>query len=141
MFLLTDGGENASMEKEPQLQRRVLESGVRVFGMISFPKADTMLLPQPLSDRELQQIPALMAITGGDSTTFRWELRRLRMLRDDVRAQLGRLVRNMSESYQVSITLKRPIASFRSWKLAASGDLAGSKDWTLLYPQRLTPCN
>ena len=38
MFLFTDGGENASMEKEPQLQRRILESGVRVFGIISFAK-------------------------------------------------------------------------------------------------------
>ena len=34
ILLVTDAGENASMEKEPQLQKRLLESSVRVFALL-----------------------------------------------------------------------------------------------------------
>lgn len=142
MFLFTDGGENASMEKEPQLQRRILESGVRVFGIISFAKIFVSLLPQPLSEREKQQVPDVIAITGGDFIAFRWEVRGVYgdIMRNAVRAELRRLIMDMSESYRVDISLKQPILGFPKWKLSVKGSV-GNKHLTLLYPQKLAPCN
>src|SRR5258705_4374940 len=88
------------------------------------------------------QVPDVIAITGGDFIAFRWEVRGVYgdMMRNAVRDELRRLIREIRESYRVDISLKQPIFGFPKWKLSVKGSL-GHRQLTLLYPQKLAPCN
>lgn len=143
MLLFTDGGDNVSMEREQPLQRQVLASGIRIFGVIGFPKIFRSPLPYPLTDRELLRVPDAIAITGGHSVVFRWEQpgKFLDELRGLLRAQLPRLVRNLSESYKLELTLERPVSRFENLRLSVSNGHAEGKRLNVLHQQKLAPCN
>jgi hypothetical protein len=143
ILLVTDADDDASMEKAAPLQRQVLESGIRIFGIIGFPKIFRSFLPYPLTDDELRLVPDAMAITGGHGLVFRWEQpgRFLDELRNQLRGEIPRLIRDISESYKLELNLRRPISRFENFRLSIRDRRPDRKDFNLLYPHKLAPCN
>jgi von Willebrand factor type A domain len=143
IFLLTDGGDNASMEKTPALARELLESDVRVFGLIGFPPPLISAVAPPPQPAEVRLIPDAIPITGGQHAAFRWVVKGPLAdgLMKNVLASAARFVLAISYSYRLELVLDRRIDSYKRWQLDVKQGSAKRTPHYIAFPQRLAPCN
>jgi len=138
IFVITDGKENSSMEKEPELQRYLLSAGVRVFGVIGVDTLRAHLLGLAPSPRD--PTPNLFDTTGGLNVRLSWEVAGGRNtfhpeLSHDA---LAMLLQEMTTWYQVQITLGQPIHKYFPLNIDARKSGAGSL--LVRAPRKVAPC-
>ena len=139
IFVVTDGQENSSMEKEPQLQRYLLSAGVRVFGVIGVDTLRARVLglgPSPLG---ADPTPNVFDTTGGLSVRLSWEVAggRNTFHPELSRDALAMLLQEMTTWYQVQITLGQPIHKYFPLDIEARKS-GGSL--LLRFPRKVAPC-
>jgi hypothetical protein len=152
IYLITDGGDNASQTKSSDIKKRLQTAGVRLYGFL--------LVAPPARTRPPEEgpgeLPELASESGGTLMTFEpgykdsYLLERSRGLSFSDLSEKGRAElltaatrpRNAINSfYRLDLRLSAPLDKPRDLKLEAledSGKL--NKHVLMLYPQRLMPC-
>lgn len=138
IFVVTDGQENSSMEKEPQLQRYLLSAGVRVFGVIGVDTLRAGVVGLAPSPRDTT--PNVFEITGGLSLRLPWQVagRRNKFHPELSRDALAMLLQEMTAWYQVQITIGQPIQKYSPLNIDARK--SGSGNLLLRFPTKVAPC-
>jgi hypothetical protein len=136
IYLITDGGENASLEKHSFVERTLLESGVRLFGFFFDER-----WPSDPEGSGLSDIIDLVDDTGGVAlalpppSTMSEEM--LSWLDFSVHTQL----RQISQFYSLEVALSREVD--KPGKLLLTFAKPGDEPWharSLSYPRKLFPC-
>jgi len=140
--LITDGVDNASNTHPTQVRKALLRSGVRLFGLLiadpSFPGRDLVQegfgFPEDLRGLVVDSGGSIMTLTYPDPTAPRrpWSQAMLSYAR-----QLGV---EISEFYELNLTLPGPLSKPREWKLEVV-DSKVNKHLQIVYPRQLASCN
>lgn len=132
ILIVTDGGDNTSRVSLSELERSLLQGGIRLF-------AATM--PDPLGYRRLGEesegpryLQDLAEISGGAIRTWRpdWQI---------AAVEIRDFVELMGAAYVADVQVSEHLMKPTRWKLELTSE--AKKKWkgvTLLYPQKILPC-
>jgi hypothetical protein len=154
IYLISDGGENASKVKDTQFRDVLVSAGVRLFALITVEQLPSRSrTPEEAGGPDW--LSGLVTATGGDFTIlkgdpdFHWNS--LPRPQTAVKMpSLGRRVltfatagfdEEMTEYYRVAIKLPEPLDKPRDLDLDAL-DAKGKRNshWLIVYPHRLAAC-
>ncbi|MGH9862296.1 MAG: VWA domain-containing protein [Candidatus Acidiferrales bacterium] len=140
VYLLTDGGDNASHAKSRDVEDALLASGTRLFALLL---PDPTVRPEPEMYFGPESLRRFAEACGGSLNVvgtkhFNLSEKELAALAEEARRKF---YSPMATFYLVKIELPQNPDKPRSWKLEVV-DPAGRKrkDLTVLYPQKLLPC-
>lgn len=142
MYVIGDGGENASRTRYGDMERQLFVSGIRLYAFGLFdPRVEPWVpLPRPLfSPPPNYRLQATAARTGGgwiDVEVFAVD-ERLKELGVATR----QLYEQMGDFYRLEVELPQGSDKPRDWKLEVV-DSRGKrrKDLEVVYPRKLAPC-
>lgn len=140
---ITDGHDNASRINFPEVRRRFLSAGVRLFCFFvrdsSLSRART-IIGEPF---RLEDLAGLVQATGGDFASIevisppslpKWD-------HTAVESGTTILAREMMEFYRVGLRLPQPLDKVRDLKFQVLDESSKkSSHLRIIYPQRLAPC-
>lgn len=150
IVLISDGGENASHEREGQVKRDFLESGVRLFTfLLLIAPANSGGTPEEVSGPSFFE--SLSEATGGQRLVFLpheglsarkfFPTKLKENDHETVRSLARSLAQEISDSYILQIKLPEPVDMAREWKLEVVDPASKKKPaWKVIYPRRLAPC-
>jgi hypothetical protein len=148
MYLITDGGENASHVSSTEVRRRLVSSGSRIFVTLL---TDRLSGNRNRSPEELggpDEMAAMARATGGaifgpvTKTQFGLTLAGGEFNQNlSASDALKHLYQTMFEGYRVEIELPREVDKWREWKLELSKEKRQQfKDARFGYTRDLAPC-
>ena len=147
LYLVSDGGDNASRAQFDEVSRRLTSNNVRLF--VSLVVGDLGEItgvgyrsPTPEETKGPTDMRGLVRKTGGKMIvpfTSRVHVQPKEMER--ISAALNIFHHNMIHSYRMEVELPVPLAKERNWELkAADQNRERWKDATIIYPEKLEPC-
>jgi VWA domain-containing protein len=147
VYVLTDGGDNASTHSTSDLIRRLAVTPVRIFAVLLYRSAGyrTQTSEEISGPDELSEV-ALKS--GGEIlTAAQWHFGRIALSADAERKlkteeTLSRLYQAIMQDSLLEIQLPFPIEKNERWELKLSG--AARRQWKgaqITYPTTLTSCN
>jgi hypothetical protein len=151
IFLVTDGGENASHSREDQVIRALLESGARLFVFLTLTSRERRGSFAEVEAPE--KVLHLAQATGGACVPYPFSEWDGPAILNEVEAEMrandpkaiptmaGVLIREMSEFYSLQIKLPQPVDKVRNWKLEAVSPGSKKNPYVgAIYPHMLAPC-
>lgn len=146
IYVISDGGDNASKAGLRKVERALLESGVRLFGFLLPERVFVGRSPVPELRYEGYVVRELAEQSGGAVLTVEPEglSHSIRLDEKDVEkltVEASRMYRRMLRYYRVEVELAREVDKPRGWKLEVV-DKRGKrrKDLKVIYPRKLVPC-
>ena len=135
IFLVTDGGDNASKSRARDVFDALQGSGVRVF-VIGLFETPELRGRTPEEEGGPAFLFRLVQSSGGD-----WWWWRTDQIERDIPARVRLLAQEMAEFYALRIKLPEPIDKSRDWKLVLSRyDTKKKAAIRLIFPHQLAPC-
>jgi len=146
MYVITDGGDNASKTGRSELETALVTSGVRLFAFMPLTHFDL------LRSRALQEATGpsamldLAQVTGGNvfshTSPTTWFIPSEKERRQQMRFALGRLYNQMGRQDRLEIRLAAPVDKPRGWKLEIVDENGKpNRELEVLYPRKLMPCS
>lgn len=139
IYIVTDGGENASATRRSKLQEAVRESGVRLFTLML--PTDRYASPIEFADRE--NLTALSNESGG---FVRWldtgigVLAFDERLRQELRVQAAQLSLQISGFYALAVNFSENPPKNKRWEVTLLESGKHKKDAWVGYPHEVPPC-
>lgn len=144
LYLISDGGDNASRTKGDDVTNRLTSNGVRLF--VSLVVADHHL-DNHLSPEEHDGPKTLYEMvkkTGGEMIQpfTEGDLPNKLNEAEKIANAMDAFHRKMIYSFRLELELSKPLNKWRSWELKSSGDNKEKwKDVRLVYPSQLAACS
>lgn len=143
LFLITDGGENASHSKGAEVRERLLSAGVRLFAfLLVLPLSSRMRTPEEATGPSL--LRELVDATGGELAILArgWSAGIGTREQEQILLTALGMTAEINGFYSLSFRLAEPLAKAGRWKLEAV-EPTGLKRSRLrvVYPQTLAPCH
>jgi hypothetical protein len=141
IYLISDGQNTYSKTSWDDVERALLERGVRLF-VFHFREIGASRRNQVrLGWNKLRH---LVQVSGGDTLAYRYHPRDPELTAEkesDLLRSLGLLYQQMQEFQHLEIQLPVELKKPRKWKLEAVDERGEKrKDLTVLYPRKLMPC-
>ncbi|HXJ86862.1 MAG TPA: VWA domain-containing protein [Candidatus Binatia bacterium] len=139
IYVITDGGENASQIARAKVQRALRESGVRLFALI-------LPLNPPYGEEELYGSRELVSMShdSGGSDESVDAVRLAREVDEELKKQLRiyseRMAQQISGFYALSVELPDNPQKPRHWEVAVIHSVRNRKDVWVGYPHDVLPC-
>jgi Mg-chelatase subunit ChlD len=134
IYLISDGGENASQTRLREVKRELLASGIRMFAFRLTDKYFRAATSEPMLLEDLTSTTggAIVHFEGGPSAREH----------DHFHSVLDRGYDEMAHFYQVEIELPSSLKRERQLRLEAVDEQGKKrKDVQVFYPQELPPCS
>jgi hypothetical protein len=147
LYLVSDGGDNASRAQFDEVSRRLTSSNVRLFvSLVVRDLGETSGVgyrsPTPEEAKGPTDMRDLVRKTGGKMIvpfTSRLHVQPKEM--EQISAALNIFHQNMIRSYRMEVELPVPLVKKRNWELKpADQNKERWKDATISYPEELEPC-
>ena len=150
VYLISDGGDNASRSKPKEVLHAVLRSGVRLYFVVLEPEGppigSRMALPEeilgPNDVRDM--VRASGGLTFGPFAPLRFGKPNYQLSGEErqiLGSELSRLYQAMLSNDLMDIELPHSVEKWSKWRLTLSPDKARLyKNSTIEYPQELVPC-
>ena len=137
IFVITDGGENASEVRRSKLQNALRESGVRLFTLMV--PTDMYTAPVELDGRK--NLAALSNDSGGIAldTEHGWGMFDDR-LKQELRVHITRLSLQISSFYALAVDLPEDPQKTKRWEVTLLEAGKRNKDAWVGYPHHIPPC-
>ncbi len=145
IYVITDGGDNASKSSSIAVEKALLSAGIRLFGFLAADGPELRRTPEELSGPH--DFLQLVQATGGNALQLNgtsWseprypEEERDRMA---LTAATRRLYLQMAQFYRLEVELPEPVNKRRGWKLEMVNERgAKMKEWQVAYQATLLPC-
>ncbi len=146
IYIVSDGGENASSTKEKDVERFLVNQGVRVFAFL-ITSVRSRAIEEVIGPVNISKV---IAETGGieifsdDSTgpfTGQIALADVHGKPTRVGSTMNWQVVQLLNCYYVEIELPEPVEKAKDWKLSLAGLSKSQRDnLVLAYPSQLMPC-
>ncbi|HUK87340.1 MAG TPA: VWA domain-containing protein [Terriglobales bacterium] len=139
LFVITDGGDNASHTDGTQLEKLIGGAGIRLFPLTvgEYPAFGTTYFDSPEAEG-VRQLHRLQVLSGGLGAQFDSSLGKdSAEVADTVVAPL---LAQANDAYRLELELPEPLKKPSHWKLQVVNLPAGAKRPQLAYPDELLPC-
>lgn len=145
IYVITDGGDNASKSSPVAVEKALVSAGIRLFGFLVADSPELRRVPEEESGRHdfLQLVQATGGSTFDVSSTGWSELWYPVEERDRLalKAVIGGLYLQMAQFYRLEVDLPEPVTKPRRWKLEMVNERgAKMKEWQVAYQATLLPC-
>ena len=147
VYVLTDGGDNASHNSAEELERRLAVTSVRIFAVLLY-KDLPYRNRTPEEEMGPQDLAAIAHKSGGDIlTAAEWRGNRVALSANpDAKVKseemLNRLYQTILKDTILEIELPSAISSNAHWELTLSSDARRRwKGTRIIYPDTLVGCN
>jgi hypothetical protein len=141
LYLVTDGGENASHTHLDEVTRRLTSSGVRLFVSFIFSELGYRnRTPEELNGSN--EVKELIDKTGGEMIVpFANGIPTKPKEMEQFTALMRAFHRGMIENYLFELELSDPVEKRRNWELKLSKEKREQwKNIGIFYPSELSPC-
>lgn len=157
IFLVTDGGEQGSKSKSGDIQRELVQRGVRLFA-VTLPmryQRQVAVIRSNSGDTDYDEVGEATdflqtaRISGGGILrvlpkrgSSEWSFKFDDEQRSMVATALQRLYVQMTQFYRLELEFDRPVDRATSWKLSVSPPAGQTKkSIRVVQPERMFPCN
>lgn len=147
IYAITDGGDNRSRSRMRDVREALVRRGVRLYVTLLSSENPDRMVPEEQSGPS--QVAGLAADTGGfvlgplGANAFGRVSYNLR--KDELRGiamGLDGLYMAMTRDDLIEVELPRTLKKWSKWSLEFSSEKkAAHKDWLIVYPRELAPCN
>ena len=136
VYVISDGGENASHAHRSDVENRLLATGVRLFAFVVRPQYP---LPTPEEAAEAALLPEVTSMTGGGIIDAAPAVSLTEG--SGLRPALSRLYDRIARFYQLQLTVPQRWAKKKRLRLEVVDESGRNrKDLSLSYPEYLLPC-
>jgi von Willebrand factor type A domain-containing protein len=149
VYLISDGGDNASHSTSEEVRHTVRKSEVRLYFVVLEPEArlgSRMASPEEIlgANDVRDMVRASGGLTFGPFAPIRFGKPNYQLSGEDrqiLGSELNRFYQAMVSNDLLDIELPHPVEKWSRWKLTLSHDKARLyKNATIEYPQELVPC-
>ena len=153
IYLITDGGENASRHRPPEVKNALLTRGVRLFTLIVSGWLHPGSWTAPPRERQLygERLREIAEVTGGCffslapvdySATEIMHDQPTSEERDSILRRAEHIYQQMGHYYRIEVKLPSAVDQPRGWKLEVVDERGKKrKGVELAYPRKLLPCD
>jgi len=145
IYVITDGGDNASKSSSGAVEKALVSAGIRLFGFLVVDYPGRRIVPEeesgPLNFLQLVQATggSTLQLSGTQWSGLRYPVEERDRLA--LRAATAGLYLQMAQFYRLEVELPEPVTKPRRWKLEMVNERgAKMKEWQVAYQATLLPC-
>ena len=151
IFLVSDGGENASKSKDSEFMGALRVSGVRVFAVV--PTLDPSIGARTPGVDRVDWVRGLVTASGGAFVPFHigtdvkpasgtkgWQL--TKSGEEAIASATVGFANQMTHFYRLTVRLPQEVTKPSEWELnVVDSDGKRNKKWVVTYPNQFAPCS